>query len=444
MDSVQYGMVVLLLTILVLTIINVTKKTVTCSSSTDAGVYSSPGLLVAPDTSSGKPLAITYHETWTGGMSNTYAAVQASGSELTTTPYAGFDVVILAFGTMQFYGAGNTILIGGLNGTGSNYETASRTWDTRRLKTKVTATASLLTNFVAGTETGTPLEDPFSGVSGLNTYISGLKASSTLTSPSAMRVWVSFGGENGSNAATFAAMTAQNLTDMFLTYPGIDGIDLDIENPQIDPAVFLSQCKMISSVCKTNSKTLCLCIETTQAIARLASQYAAVWKNAPATIFDYVSLQYYNACYPYNLADTTGLGDIYQLMQYGFNSNQIILGANPGRDKCGPTPDLAWIIDTGPGKNFAQMCAYARTASLGGMFLWATQRDSYQGNGGDNVGVTTAGLEFDFNREPQDGLTPTLPWNAPWPAAYTNVTPACSVPQTSGNFASAMLTALRA
>jgi hypothetical protein len=182
----------------------------------------------------------------------------------------------------------------------------------------------------------------------------------------------------------------------------------------------------------------------------LAAQYASIWKNAPASIFDYVSIQYYNACYPYNLVDSTGLGDIYNLLQYGFNSNQIILGANPGRDECGPPG--AYIIDisgdgTDPGhvtKNFDVMCNFVLTSKLAGMFLWAVQRDSDQGNGGDNVGINTPGLEFDFNREPQDGLSPPLNWNAPWPAAYTDQTPLSASLITSGNFATLMASILHA
>jgi len=71
-----------------------------------------------------------------------------------------------------------------------------------------------------------------------------------------------------------------------------------IENTSIDPKVFLSQCVMMGNSLPA-TKHLTLSIEILQACSPPNfAQYAELWKNKPAELFDFVSVQFYNYGYP--------------------------------------------------------------------------------------------------------------------------------------------------
>lgn len=399
---------------------------------------------------------IVYNETWTLGAA-AYKAFTANGTEFLNSPYYNIDVNILAFGTMQFSMVQNNILIGGINGANSSFNTATKYWAKQRLSAKRDVLQILIEDDTYELDDAiNSLGDPLQGVQQLQNYISGFRTNCNRNA----KLWISFGGANGSNAELFAAITKQNIVDIFATYD-IDGIDLDIENTLIDPDVFLSQCQVIRSGMPAG-KTLCLCIETTQTMPTRASQYASIWKYKDCNVlFDYVSLQFYNYCYPTDptSTDTNPIGDIPQLIAYGFHPKQIILGLNPGQDECGSTknPDgttqyNGWITDANPqigtfdpslgNGNYLEMLKYVKDAQLGGVFLWALQRDSSSGNNGDNTAINNlSNFLFPFARSPQDGKQLPLSWGPPWPAQYINQT--IVTPYTSGQFGSAIVTSFQ-
>lgn len=379
-----------------------------------------------------RPLFLAYDGTWTKGKTDTY---NPSGIAITTNPYSKLDVLIISFSDLRFYGSGATMLLGGINGPSQTLRDASLMLPIQRLKA---FSASNEFNVEDGVDND--ITDNFANHDDFTNYLNACK-----TAHPNLEIWLGMGGASAcdkNSAAVWAAITEQNIRDIFVAYPALDGIHLDIENTTINPQVFLSQCEMMANAMPTG-KQFTLCIEILQACAESNfSQYAALWKSNPAELFDYVSVQFYNYGYPTDptaepSANNPTGGDLPALEKYGFNKNQIILGINPGPDQIAGPNNLPWISNIA---NTTQALNYLKTNGYAGVALWSIQRDSPRGNAGDTTVIPVNNYTFDFQRSPQDGKTPELGWNAPWPSQYTNVVSPGTADGAFGNLVTSLFT----
>lgn len=355
----------------------------------------------------GRPLFVAYDGAWTKGQAGTYNASGAAP----TGPYDKLDVLIISFSDLQFYGSGATMLLGGINGPAQTARKASLLFSRQRLASHT---------YSSGLDT--LLSDPYTSQAQFVAYLVACKAAN----PN-LTIQLGMGGAAASDvnsAKVFAAITEQNIKDIFASYPQFDGIHLDIENTSIDPQVFLNQCVMMGGALPA-TKQLTLSIEILQACSsQNFAQYAELWKNKPAELFDFVSVQFYNYGYP---TDPTAQpspnnppgGDFPALLKMGFLPHQLLMGINPGPDEIknngGP-----WIANIA---NTTAVLNYIKNNTFGGVALWSIQRDSATGNSGDVSTIPATNLTFDFQRYPQDGKSPEIGWNAPWPSAYVDVAP---------------------
>jgi len=357
----------------------------------------------------GRPLFIAYDGAWTRGQTGTY---NKSGAA-TRGPYDKVDVLVISFSDLQYYGSGTTMLIGGINGPPQQARDASLLFSRQRLASHTLSSNPPLS---------TLLSDPYASQAEFITYLNACKAANPT-----LQIQLGLGGAAASDvnsAKVFADITSQNIKDIFASYPQFDGIHLDIENTSIDPKVFLSQCVMMGNSLPA-TKHLTLSIEILQACSPPNfAQYAELWKNKPAELFDFVSVQFYNYGYPTDPTaepspNNPSGGDFPALLKLGFLPHQILMGINPGPDeiKNGGGPWIANIANT------TAVLNYIKNNNFGGVALWSIQRDSATGNNGDVSTIPATNLTFDFQRYPQDGKSPEIGWNAPWPAAYVNVAP---------------------
>jgi hypothetical protein len=382
-----------------------------------------------------RPLFLAYDETWTKGYDSTgpNATYNPSGIAITSGPYEKLDVLIVSFSDLKFYGTGATMLLGGINGPPQTLRAASGL-PHQRISAFINSPG-----YTAGEGPGQGLNstivDPFADHDDFQNYLQAVK-----TAHPNIQVWLAMGGasaSDASSAATWGAITSQNIRDIFVAYPLLDGLHLDIENNNINPDVFLSQCEMMANA-MPKGKQFTLCIEILQACSpQNFAQYSSLWKSNPAELFDYVSVQFYNYGYPTDPTAEISTnnpvgGDLPALLRYGFSKHQICLGINPGPDTIGPPPPLnkPWISDM---ENTTAVLEYLMTNAFGGVTLWTIQRDSPGGNNGDTTIIPANNYTFDFQRAPQDGKTPEVGWNPPWPDAYTNK-PAPSPPFADGAF----------
>ena len=408
MKGLYIGSFVVFVIALILTTVLITMKSKTTSArqNTQARTTAIRARTLARRSTLGRPLFMAYDGAWTKGQVGTYNASGAAP----TGPYDKLDVLIISFSDLQYYGSGATMLLGGINGPAQTARKASLLFSRQRLASHTITTLD------------TMLSDPYASQAEFVNYLSACKsANPNLT------IQLGLGGAAASDmnsAKVFAAITAQQIKDIFASYPQFDGIHLDIENTSIDPKVFLSQCEMMGNALPA-SKQLTLSIEILQACStQNFAQYAECWKNRPAELFDFVSVQFYNYGYPTDptaqpSANNPPGGDFPALLKMGFLPHQLVMGINPGPDEIknngGP-----WIANIA---NTTAVLNYVKNNGFGGVALWSIQRDSATGNSGDVSTIPATNLTFDFQRAPQDGKSPEIAWNAPWPAAYVDVAP---------------------
>ena len=337
-----------------------------------------------------QPVLMAYAETWQRGN-----PVYQNPANAPTGPYGAgsLSTYILAFCNLSFTKVGGNILIGGLNATNA---------------------------------------DPYydGGTMTLQNFINAVKANNT-------KVWVSLGG------ATIQAAALDNLVPLDVvsatTQYGINGWDVDFEAPY-DAKDFFNKMQALQYAIKSASSltTLCLDVEGTQVAQAKNNKYAYIFPNGGNGMFDFLSIQAYNFCYPTDVTaaiNSSVPGDIPVAIQtYGFHPSQIILGINPGLDEC-----------SGGGFAFrtsdAQAAAtYVKNNGLGGMFIWSAQRDSVTPLTGESDStniIAPPNLWFAFGTGAGEN---GIPWNAPWPAANQNVTDAGG----DGLFAQTILDVFRA